>query len=143
MTTSYDADVVAGAEEQVALLRAGRWALLDVEHIAEEIEDTNISHRHQLAHRMALLTAHLLKWQYQSDRRCASWENTIREQRTRIARLLHKMPSLRHLLGDPAWNDDVWRDAISLATLQANLADLPETPVWPLEQVLAQDYLPA
>ncbi|MYM24423.1 DUF29 family protein [Duganella sp. FT135W] len=30
-------------------MRAGQWALLDVEHIAEEIEDMNISHRHQLA----------------------------------------------------------------------------------------------
>ena len=55
MSTLYDDDVVAWAERQVALLRAGRWDLLDAEHIAEEIEDMNISHRHQLAHRMTKL----------------------------------------------------------------------------------------
>jgi hypothetical protein len=45
MNTAYDEDVAAWAQEQVALLRAGQWALLDIDHIAEEIEDMNISHR--------------------------------------------------------------------------------------------------
>jgi len=49
MSTAYEEDVAAWAQEQVALLRSGQWALLDIEHIAEEIEDMNISHRHQLA----------------------------------------------------------------------------------------------
>jgi len=52
MTATYEDDVAEWALEQVALL--------DIEHIAEEIEDMNISHRHQLAHRMAILMAHLL-----------------------------------------------------------------------------------
>lgn len=54
MSATYDEDVAAWAKEQVRLLRAGQWALLDVDHIAEEIEDMNVSHRHQLAHRMAI-----------------------------------------------------------------------------------------
>ena len=37
--TSYDQDVVAWAREQAALLRAGRFGEIDVEHIADEIED--------------------------------------------------------------------------------------------------------
>nr|WP_315259500.1 DUF29 domain-containing protein [uncultured Duganella sp.] len=69
MSTLYDEDIAAWAEQQVVLLRAGQWALLDIEHIAEEIEDMNISHRHQLAHRMAILMAHMLKWKYQPNRR--------------------------------------------------------------------------
>ncbi|MER2624118.1 MAG: DUF29 family protein, partial [Accumulibacter sp.] len=39
MSTSYEADVVAWANEQASLLRAGRFELLDRDHIAEEIED--------------------------------------------------------------------------------------------------------
>jgi hypothetical protein len=139
----YEQDVAAWAQEQVALLRAGHWALLDVEHIAEEIEDMNISHRHQLAHRMAILMAHMLKWQYQPDRRGKSWINTMHTQREAIAKLLRKMPSLRRTLADPEWHEDVWKDALEIAGREAGLTDLPKACVWSLEQVLALDYLPS
>jgi len=39
MGNLYEDDVIAWAEQQAALLRAGRWALLDIDNIAEEIED--------------------------------------------------------------------------------------------------------
>jgi hypothetical protein len=143
MSTAYEEDVAAWAQEQVALLRAGQWALLDVEHIAEEIEDMNISHRHQLAHRMAILMAHLLKWQYQPDQRGKSWINTMRTQREAIGKLLRKMPSLRHMLDDPEWEEEVWKDAVEIAGREAGLIDLPEARVWSLEQVLGLDYLPS
>ncbi len=143
MSTAYEEDVAAWAQEQVALLRSGQWALLDVEHIAEEIEDMNISHRYQLAHRMAILMAHLLKWQYQPDRRGKSWTNTMRMQREAISKLLRKMPSLRHMLDDPEWMEDVWKDAVEIAGREAGLIDLPKARAWRLEQVLALDYLPS
>jgi len=40
---TYETDVVTWAEEQVRLLRAGRFDLLDIEHIVEEIEDVGKS----------------------------------------------------------------------------------------------------
>lgn len=143
MNVTYEKDVAAWAVEQVALLRAGQWALLDTAHIAEEIEDMNISHRHQLAHRMAILMAHMLKWQYQPGRRGVSWENTMRNQREQIAKLLRKMPSLRRLFADEEWACDVWADALDIAGREANLINLPKDRVWRLEQVLALDYLPS
>lgn len=143
MTATYEDDVAEWALEQVALLRSGQWALLDIEHIAEEIEDMNISHRHQLAHRMAILMAHLLKWKYQPDRRGRSWNNTIRNQRDKIDRLLTRMPSLRRLLEDPEWDQDVWDDAVDLAGREANLSGLPEVRIWDFGQVLSADYLPS
>ena len=142
MGTAYDDDVAAWAEEQVALLRAGQWGLLDIDHIAEEIEDMNISHRHELAHRMAILMAHLLKWKYQPDRRGASWENTILNQRDRISRLLKKMPSLRRQLDDPEWDQDVWDDARDLAAHETNLHDLPKARCWDFELALTKDFFP-
>lgn len=80
-TISYDADVVAWANEQARLIRAGRLDQLDLEHIAEEIEDVGKSEQRELASRMAVLIAHLIKWQYQPERPSNSWRRTIKEQR--------------------------------------------------------------
>lgn len=144
MGTLYDDDVVAWAEQQVALLRERRWDLLDVEHIAEEIADMNISHRHELAHRMTKLLGHLLKWRYQPARRGASWECTIRNQRDRITKLLRRMPSLQPSLGNDERLAEVWEDALAIAVHEAHLelADLPVAMPWSVEQVLSLDYLP-
>ena len=81
---SYDGDIVAWANEQVRLLRAGAFSELDIEHIAEEIEDVGKIEQRELAHRMSVLLAHLLKWQHQSERRGNSWRRTIKEQRRAI-----------------------------------------------------------
>lgn len=143
MTTVYEDDVAAWALEQVALLRAGQWGLLDIEHIAEEIEDMNISHRHQLAHRLVILMAHLLKWKYQSDRRGASWKNTIRNQSDKIDKLLTQMPSLRRLLENPVWDQEVWDDAVDLAGRETNLTGLPKVREWDFGQILSPDYFPS
>lgn len=143
MSATYDEDVAAWAKEQVRLLRAGQWALLDVDHIAEEIEDMNVSHRHQLAHRMAILMAHMLKWKYQPNRRGRSWSNTMRTQREAIAKLFLKMPSLRKLLEDAEWDDEVWKDALDIAGREANLLDLLEIREWDFEQILEHGYLPS
>lgn len=142
MSTDYEEDAAAWALEQVALLRAGRWSELDIEHIAEEIEDMNLSHWHQLASRMSLLIAHLLKWQYQPARRGASWESTIRTQRVRITRMLSRMPSLRHLLDDADWRAEVWQDGCNQAAVEAHLPQVPAIPSWTVEQLLDPGFWP-
>jgi hypothetical protein len=142
MDNLYEDDVTAWAQQQVALLRSGQWELLDVEHIAEEIEDMNISHRHALASRMAVLMSHLLKWQYQPERRGASWESTIRTQRKKIQRLLKQMPGLRRLFAEGEWAQDVWDDAVVLAVHEADLHDLPTARPWTFEQLLSDEFFP-
>ena len=52
----YDEDVVAWAEEQARHLREGCFELLDIQHLAEEIEDVGKSEQRELANRMAVLT---------------------------------------------------------------------------------------
>lgn len=94
---SYEQDVVAWAEQQARLLREGRFEQLDIEHIAEEIEDVGKSEQRELANPMALLLSHLIKWQRQSERRGASWEISIRNQRRGISRRLEETPSLKRL----------------------------------------------
>jgi len=99
MATLYQQDVIAWANQQAALLRAGRFAELDVEQVAEEIEDVGKSEQRELANRIAVLLAHLLKWQFQPERQGRSWRQTITVQRRAIAKRLQRTPSLKSVFG--------------------------------------------
>ena len=92
--------------------------------------------------RMAILLAHWLKWQFQPERRSASWERTLREQRKRVFRKLREVPSLRPLLTDPEWTEDVWGDAVTEAIRDTNPDVYPETCPWPLTDVLMPEWQP-
>jgi len=140
--TSYDADIIAWANEQARLLRAGRFADLDIEHVAEEIEDVGKSEQRELASRMAVLLMHLIKWQRQPERRGSSWQRTIREQRKSISRRLRRTPSLSASLRDADWWADAWGDAVTSTFAEPGLGDLPESCPWSTAQVLDADRLP-
>lgn len=139
---NYDSDVLAWANEQADLIRARQFDQLDWEHIAEEIEDVGKSERRELAHRMALLIAHLLKWQYQPERQCNSWRRTIREQRRAIALRLKKVPSLKSQLADPDWQEAIWADAVTIAIGETGLAGFPDNIPWKMDEILANDWQP-
>ncbi len=140
---SYDRDVMAWATEQARLMRAGQFDKLDVEHIADEIEDVGKSEKRELASRMAVLLAHLLKWQFQPTHRSASWERTMREQRKQVLRKLKETPSLTPLLGDPEWSEGVWGDAVTLAIGETGFDAFPESCPWQLAEVLNDAWMPA
>ena len=61
MSTTYEQDVAAWANEQEALLRAGKLQNIDIERIAEEVEDVGKSEQRELASRLAVLLAYRLK----------------------------------------------------------------------------------
>ena len=92
----YVDDFYAWTQHQATLLRAEKWQELDSVNVAEEIESLGRSDRRQLKHRLEVLLMHILKWQYQPERReqGRSWRSTIREQRNRIHDLLEDSPSL-------------------------------------------------
>ena len=142
MTSLYDKDVLAWSIEQAALLRERRWSALDIENLAEEIEDVGNSVRRELGSRMAVLIAHLLKWQFQPQLRSNSWLKTITVQRTRIARKLRKVPSLKCALCDVDWMQDTWEDAVVIAIRETGLDVFPDTPIWTSAQVLDQAFFP-
>ena len=144
MTTAvrYEDDVVTWSTEQARLLREGRFDLLDIAHLAEEIEDVGKSEQRELANRMAILLAHLLKWERQPTRRGASWQITIRNQRRGIARRLEETPSLGPKLAEPGWWAGVWDDATAQVAEETGLSDFPDTCPWSRWQVLDQAWLP-
>ncbi|RDV00997.1 DUF29 domain-containing protein [Trinickia dinghuensis] len=144
MGNDYESDVVAWANEQAALLRSGKLSDIDIEHIAEEIEDVGKSEQRELVRRVAMLLADLLKWQYQPDLRTPSSRVLLRVQRERLNVRLHKTPSLKLMLVDPEWIVDMWADALRDASKATNIgyAFFPETCPWPMEDVLSQEFHP-
>jgi len=141
--SSYDGDIVAWANEQARLLRAGLFSQLDIEHIAEEIEDVGKSEKRELARRMAVLLAHVLKCQYQPELQGNSWRRMIKEQRNAIAICIKKTPSLKAELNDADWWSGVWSDAVVKASEEAGLGDFPESCPCTVDTILDPLWLPS
>jgi hypothetical protein len=143
-TTPYDKDVILWSQEQARLLRAGRFAELDVEHLADEIEDVGKSEKRELASRMAVLLAHLLKWRSQSENRSQSWRATIVVQHKRIALAIKATPSLKAVMRDPDWQEDMWLDALAQVSRETGLAleDFPDACPWAMDQAAAEGFWP-
>jgi uncharacterized Zn finger protein len=79
----YEHDFQAWALENAALLRQGNVADIDMLHIAEELEGMGASERRELQSRLQVLVCHLLKYQYQPERRGKSWLLTDRPSKRR------------------------------------------------------------
>ena len=121
---------------------AGLFTRLDIEHIAEEIEDVGKSERRELKSRMAVLLAHLLKWKYQPERRGNSWRRTIKIQRRSVIRNVTETPSLKPELQNTLWWEQVWDDAVSNVLKEVEIDDLPETCPWLVDEILSDEFWP-
>jgi hypothetical protein len=72
--SSYDQDFYAWTKEQARAVHNNSWDKVDVEHLVEEIESLGSEQEHAVESRLANLLVHLLKWRYQPERRCKSWQ---------------------------------------------------------------------
>jgi len=139
----YDEDFLAWCEETGRLLRARRFAQVDVENLIEEVEAMAGSQRRELESRLTVLLLHLLKWERQPGKRKLGWENTIVAQRRELRRLFQQSPSLRPALAKAIIA--VYSDAVEDATRESRLpvsAFPPECPYTP-EQIMDRNFLPA
>lgn len=123
----YATDFHAWTQKQVMLLQSQRWSSIDLPNLIEEIESLGKQQRQELRNRLSLLMGHLLKWEYQPQRRSRSWLATLRIQRRDIVRLLKDNPSLKPHLEDAL--KDAYENARDLAMAET---DLPEQ-TFPLE----------
>lgn len=144
MSIAYEQDIVAWANEQAALLRSGKLELLDLKHIAEELEIMGKSEKRALASSMIILLTHLIKWQYQPSRQGKSWLQSIQVQREEIVYDLNDIPSLKTLFNDANWQSIVWRKARLEAAKETSLEfDIfPENCPWTTQQILDHDFFP-
>ena len=91
----YEDDLHAWAMEQAEHLKAGRFDALDLINLADEVADVGHSQYDKLVSDLARVIQHLLKWDYQAERRSRSWASSVREHRKRVVRQLEKTPSLK------------------------------------------------
>jgi hypothetical protein len=146
MTTStrptYETDFAAWAFSQADLLRQEHFDALDLENLIEELETLGRSEYRAFESALTRLTQHLLKWQYQADKRSKSWLSTIREQRRQIAKLLRDNPSFKARLAEAI--AEGYSDGRGDAAFETDLplASFPEQCPYSWEQLVNQDWLP-
>jgi hypothetical protein len=138
----YDEDFLAWTEQTAALLRRARFAAIDTEHLAEEVQDMGKRDLREAHSRLRVLLVHLLKWRHQPTKRSRSWRATIITQRQEIADLLQQSPSLRPKLA--AGLAGTYRSAVARVVAQIQLAPtaLDRTCPFTLHQILDPTFLP-
>ena len=138
----YERDFARWAEEQGRNLRARAAGDLDWDNVAEEIESSRRSERHEIESRTEVLLLHLLKWRLQPEERSNSWRATIQEQRIRLARRVAESPSLKRCPAEIL--DDAYRIARPAAADEMGraLEDVPESCPFTIGDVLDPEFLP-
>lgn len=138
----YETDFYAWAMKTAGLVKQSRIHEVNWMHIAEELEDMGRSEKREMASRLEKLTAHLLKWVLQPERRSASWRGTITEQRAELERLFEDNPSLRQLA--QAMLGKEYRRAVRRASDETGLpkdAFPPQCP-FTVDEAMNEDYWP-
>jgi hypothetical protein len=136
----YETDFYAWTLEQSKLLQVGDFKELDIINLVEEIESLGKQQRQELRNRLAVLIGHLLKWDYQPERRSKSWRVTIREQRRDIIYLLQENPSLKPYLEEAIiYAHESGLDLVVRET-PLDYLDLPKDPIYTIEQLLNPDF---
>ena len=116
---AYADDLAAWSFHQAMLLRSGQLHLLDRAWIAEELEDVGNEQFHRWESALRLVIMHMLKWDYQPERRSRSWTTTISTQRRHAARQLLKNPSFQSREGEVV--ADAYDDARDDASAETDL----------------------
>ena len=141
-TDLYEQDFLAWTEDQAEALRTKQAGALDWENLLEEVESMGRNERNAMESRLSLLLTHLMKWQWQPEKRGKSWMQTIREQRKAIRKILKNSPSLR--IHVPEMLAEAWAEARDDAAFETELplSIFPETCPWSLDTQVLADWMP-
>lgn len=138
----YDTDFYRWTQTMAAALRQGRWQELDPDNLAEEIESLGRSDKRALKHRLEVLLMHLLKWQYQPEKRSDSWRVTIVEQRLRILDLLSDSSSLKPYLEAEFANGYINACKLTVAETGLDATVFPDQCQFGFKTIMREDFLP-
>jgi hypothetical protein len=138
----YERDFAQWIARQAELLRAKDFEHLDVDNLVEEIEDMGKSLRRELHSRLEVLILHLLKCEFQPERKTSSWVSTLHEQRNRILHNIEQSPSLGRLV--PELSARAYAGAVRRAAVETGLpvSTFPRNNPYPADALLDVDFVP-
>ncbi|HJU09866.1 MAG TPA: DUF29 domain-containing protein [Candidatus Binataceae bacterium] len=144
-TRAHNADFHGWTSDQVSLIQQRQFDAVDWQNVIEELMAAARNEERALGSQFERFLLHLLKWQYQPDKRSGSWEAPIVDARRKIDKALRRSPSLKSEL------DETFRDAYQTARLYAGAEmgwrkarwerELPEKCPWTLDQIRS-DFWP-
>ncbi|MCJ2036741.1 DUF29 domain-containing protein [Methylobacterium sp. J-068] len=136
----YEDDFYSWLIQQADLLRSGRLEDVDLDHVAEELEDLSKSEFGKLQSTLRVLVMHMLKWDQQPEHRTPSWIFSIREQRRRYARILAGSPGLKPRIDEAL--GDAYPDARDWASDETRLPpdEFPSECPYAWEDILERPF---
>jgi hypothetical protein len=140
--TLYKTDYLQWIEKTLEHLRNEDYTSVDWENLLEEIEAMGRSEKRGLESNLIILLLHLLKWQYQPQKRSGSWERSILEHRRRIKKALQESPSLKLYLTQIL--DESYAESVKQAKAETKLplATFPQQCPYDLTSILEDEFLP-
>jgi hypothetical protein len=146
----YEKDFYAWIYHNIELVKAKKWDEIDADLLIEELESMAKRDRHELISHLAILIAHLLKWQFQFKQLSEkwqefdgrSWKRSIIEQRDQVESQLQMSPSLKPYFDDAI--QKAYSRAVKIAAKETKLPvkTFPTICPYSIEQLLDDDFYP-
>jgi hypothetical protein len=142
METLYEKDFYEWTQKNAQLLREGRLAEIDTDNLIEELEAMGRSEKRAFVNHLAVLIAHLLKWERQPVLRSKSWRYTIREQRAQVADILQDNPSFKESFAEAL--SRAYGKAIVRVVKETGLDEetFPATCPYEFTEIMDTDFFP-
>jgi predicted DNA-binding ribbon-helix-helix protein len=136
----YDRDYYLWIEDVLKKIQEKKWEEMDWDNLWEEIDDMGKSQKQRITSNLRILLMHLLKWEFQPEKRTNSWKYTIIEHRRRILEQLEDSPSLKNYLNSNL--ESTYQKARKDASLETNLSlnTFPNNYPYTLDLVLDEDW---
>ncbi len=135
----YETDYYLWLQETIEKLKDQNYEQVDWTNLIDEIEDMPKSERRSLSSNLIIVLLHLLKWQYQPNRRSQSWKLSIVEHQIRIEETLEDSPSLKGYLVEIL--EKQYQKAVRLASAETGLESetFPSECPYSIAEILESD----
>jgi hypothetical protein len=138
LATLYTEDETAWLEAMAGLVRRRNLANLDLDNLAEYLSDMARRDRREVKSRLIVLLVHLLKWEFQEEKRSRSWRTTVLAQRQELVDLAGRGVLRAHAESVLL---EAYENAVELAASETALSksSFPAVCPYALEQLLTID----
>jgi hypothetical protein len=133
---SYDNDFYGWILSQANLLKHEEYKKVDWHNVIEEIEALGRSEKRTLKSYLRVLLMHMLKWEYQPEKRTTSWSISIKNSRDDAKETLQENPSLKSKVDELL--ESAYKSARRDAAIETDLPEktFPKKCPWTLKEIL-------